>query len=235
MNDQLDGAMRLYYHETAAGYDDYWTRHGKFYEPSSNAVFLAQVHELGREVTHFAASLPHTSGVRALDLACGTGWWTSQLARTLPSDAHIVALDWSSAMLEMAHARLLELELVEAVSLIRGDAYHLPFADHSFDGVLLSFWLGHVPAERAAGFMQKVKRVLRPGGHILVLESAPFPDRPDEEIQQREFKDGRVRGVLKIRYSPERLKLLLEEVAGVGKASARLTTRKLFVIGWAQV
>ncbi|MEI7556138.1 methyltransferase domain-containing protein [Candidatus Chlorohelix sp.] len=235
MIDQLDEAMRLYYHETAAEYEDYWTRHGKFYEPSSNAIFLAQVHELSREVTYFAASLPHTSGIRALDLACGTGWWFSHLARTLPSDAHIVALDWSSAMLEMAHSRLLELELVNGVSLLQGDAYQLPFDSHSFDGVLLSFWLGHVPNDRTAEFLQEVKRVLRTGGHILVLESAPFPNQSEEEMQQHEFKDGRVRGILKIRYSPERLKLLLEEVAGVGKASARLTTRELFVMGWAQL
>jgi ubiquinone/menaquinone biosynthesis C-methylase UbiE len=235
MPDELDTALRLYYHEIAAEYDNYWTRRGKFFEPASNAVFHAQVHELGREVTRFAASLPHSDSVRVVDLACGTGWWTPYLARTIPDNGRVVTLDWSPAMLEVARERLQELELQDKVSYVQADAYNLPFAGNSFDGVLMGFWLGHVQTQRLPGFLQELKRILKPGGLILALEHAPSPGRPDEEVQNREFKNGHVRPVLKRRYSIEALRGVLEQIAQSGRASARITTRDLFVMGWAQV
>jgi|GEM_PF-1375266 len=235
MRDEQNEALRLYYDETAPEYDDYWTRRGKFFDPASNSVFLAQASELGREVTRFAASLPHNSGTRVLDIACGTGKWTAQIAKTLPEGAQTFALDWSAAMLNEARLRLEEDELLAKVSLIRADAYTLPFPNNSFDGILLGFWLGHVPATSALGFLSEVKRVLKPGGLILALEHAPFPGRPNQELQNRQFKDGRTRQVLKIRFSPTELKELLEKISAPGKANARLTTRELFVMGWAQV
>ncbi len=235
MLNEQDEALRLYYDETAPEYDDYWTRRGKFFDPASNAVFLAQASELGREVTRYAASLPHTPQTRALDIACGTGKWTAQIARTLPEGAQTFALDWSVAMLNETRLRLEEDELLAKVSLIRADAYTLPFPANSFDGVFLGFWLGHVPLDAAPGFLGEVKRVLKPGGLILALEHAPFPGRPNRELQNRQFKDGRTRQILKIRFSPTELKELLEKISASGKATARLTARELFVMGWAQM
>ena len=57
---------------------------------------------------------------------------------------------------------------------MRGDAYHLPFADGSFDCCFFGFWLGHVPFALLDEFFAEVDRVLRPGAAVLLVDSKAY-------------------------------------------------------------
>jgi SAM-dependent methyltransferase len=92
-------------------------------------------------------------GSRVLDVACGPGTLAGAAAAR---QATVTAVDLSAAMLALARTRYPGVEFREA------DAEALPFAPASFDAVLCSFGLGHLP--RPALAMAEFARVLAPGG-----------------------------------------------------------------------
>jgi demethylmenaquinone methyltransferase/2-methoxy-6-polyprenyl-1,4-benzoquinol methylase len=97
---------------------------------------------------------------RVLDLATGSGDLALTIARKLP-EAEVTGADFSPAMLEVARHKGLTKTVV-------ADALHLPFAAESFDVVSVAFGLRNM-ADWAAAIREMV-RVLRPGGHLLILD-----------------------------------------------------------------
>jgi ArsR family transcriptional regulator len=96
------------------------------------------------------------------DLGCGTGALTAALA---PHVHHVYAVDASPAMLSAARLRL---DTVSNVSVLDGTLESLPLRDVSLDVAVLSLVLHHV-AEPARAF-REVRRVLRPGGRLLIAD-----------------------------------------------------------------
>ncbi|MDN3568386.1 class I SAM-dependent methyltransferase [Paeniroseomonas aquatica] len=107
-------------------------------------------------------------GARLLDVAIGTGLVAREAAAILGDTRGMVGLDLSEGMLAEAR-RSLGLPLVQA----RAEA--LPFPDASFDFVSMGYALRHVVdlGQLFAGY----RRVLRPGGRLLLLEIAPPESR----------------------------------------------------------
>jgi SAM-dependent methyltransferase len=102
-------------------------------------------------------------GERVLEIGCGTGnLWRENAAR-VPAGVRLVLTDLSAGMLEQARARLRGLPL--ALELARADAQSLPFDAGSFDVVIASHMLYHVPDRARA--LAEVRRVLRAGGRFL--------------------------------------------------------------------
>jgi demethylmenaquinone methyltransferase / 2-methoxy-6-polyprenyl-1,4-benzoquinol methylase len=94
-----------------------------------------------------------------LDACCGTGDLAIACAR---EGATVTGLDFSERMLERARRKAPELHWV------RGDALELPFGDASFDGATVGFGVRNVESlERA---LHELRRVLRPGGAVGILE-----------------------------------------------------------------
>jgi len=111
---------------------------------------------------HGAAGQP-----RVLDLGCGTGGSFALFAPLAPALA--VGLDYSAQGL--AHAR----RKVPQAVLVQGDAGRpLPFADASFDVVSVFGVLNHVWIPDEAATFREARRILRPGGLLVVTEPA-FP------------------------------------------------------------
>ena len=111
------------------------------------------------------AALPIHPGMRVLDLACGDGFYTRRLADRVTPSGRTVGVDMNAAYLEVARRDLdgRPIELVEATF----DA--LPFPDHSFDFVWCAQSLFSLPDP--AQVLAHVKRVLRPGGVVAILEN----------------------------------------------------------------
>jgi len=99
------------------------------------------------------------SGDRVLDACCGTGD-LAHAARARGAD--VVGLDFSDEMLERARRK------DGGVEWVHGDVLALPFGDGSFDAVTVGFGVRNV-ADLDAG-LRELRRVLRPGGRIGVLE-----------------------------------------------------------------
>jgi len=106
-----------------------------------------------------AAAAVVRPGDRVLDAACGTGDFAVADARA--GAARVVGLDFSERMLEQARRKASDVEWV------RGDMLALPFEDGSFDAATVGFGVRNTDLERA---LLELRRVLRPGGRLAVLE-----------------------------------------------------------------
>jgi demethylmenaquinone methyltransferase/2-methoxy-6-polyprenyl-1,4-benzoquinol methylase len=113
-----------------------------------------------RRTTAKAAALG--AGGRALDVACGSGKLTRQLATMTGPTGLVVGLDFSSGMLRVASGS------GAGPSYVRADALRLPFAGGVFDAVTVAFGLRNL-ADPEQG-LREMARVLKPGGRGLVLE-----------------------------------------------------------------
>ena len=116
-------------------------------------------------------------GDRVLDLGCGFGRHAFEAARR---GAAVVALDAGPDEVAQVRATLGamvdagELAAVHPVTAVQGDALALPFADATFDRVIASEVLEHIPDDVAA--MQELARVLRPGGAMAVTVPRCVPE-----------------------------------------------------------
>ena len=131
-----------------------------------NDLMSVGVHRLWKR--HFVA----TSGVRrgdvVLDLAGGTGDVAALLAERVGAGGQVVLGDINAQMLGVGRGRLLDRGVFGTVGFAQLDAEALPFADGIFDLVTIAFGLRNVTDKLAA--LREMRRVLRPGGQVRVLE-----------------------------------------------------------------
>ncbi len=112
---------------------------------------------------------------RVLEVAIGTG-------RNLPgypADVTITGIELSPVML--AGARQRATGLGRDVTLLEGDAEHLPFSDAAFDTVVCALGLCTIPSPVTA--LAEMRRVLRPGGRLLLLDHVGSTWPPLHAIQ----------------------------------------------------
>ncbi|MFH8368349.1 methyltransferase domain-containing protein [Streptomyces sp. NPDC018031] len=110
-----------------------------------------------------------------LDLSCGAGYFTDELAGAVP-DATVVGLDISVAMLKKA---VQETAGRTNVELVRGDVRGLPFRDGVFDGVSNPGSL-HLYADPEAAY-REVFRLLKPGG-VYTASTFAINDYPSSRL-----------------------------------------------------
>jgi ubiquinone/menaquinone biosynthesis C-methylase UbiE len=124
---------------------------------------------------------------RTLEVAVGTGLNLPHY----PPGVELVGLDLSREMLAIAHARAEELG--KQIALTEGDAQELPFLDAQFDSVVCTFSLCNVPdVDRTVAEM---KRVLRPGGRLILVDHVGSPVKPILWFQRfLEFFSNRMEG-----------------------------------------
>jgi SAM-dependent methyltransferase len=106
-------------------------------------------------------------GKDVLELGCGGGQWSINLAR---GGARPVGMDLS--IRQLAHARRLMAEAGVSFALVNGDAERTPFADESFDVVFCDHGAMTFADPRCA--VPEVARLLRPGGSFAFNRSTPF-------------------------------------------------------------
>jgi demethylmenaquinone methyltransferase/2-methoxy-6-polyprenyl-1,4-benzoquinol methylase len=106
-------------------------------------------------------------GESALDIACGSGKLTGELAKLAGGDGRVVGLDFSAQMLEIARRDHAGIEFLE------GDALNLPFDDSTFDTSTIAFGLRNL-ADPVRG-LREMLRVIKPGRHAVVLEFVQPP------------------------------------------------------------
>jgi demethylmenaquinone methyltransferase/2-methoxy-6-polyprenyl-1,4-benzoquinol methylase len=106
------------------------------------------------------------AGQRVLDVAGGSADLSRLFLKQVGSTGQVVLTDINNAMLRVGRDRLLD----EGVSTptAQCDAEHLPFPDNYFDCVSIAFGLRNVTHKDAA--LREMKRVLKPGGRVIVLE-----------------------------------------------------------------
>lgn len=147
---------------------------------------------------------------RVLELAAGTGQWTSLLAEYADE---LVATDASPEMLELNAAKVGDASVQYRVV----DAFSLK-ATHDIDVVFFGFFLSHVPPSRFTAFWDVVAGLLAPGGRVFFVdEGAHFLWREDwiDEpggVVRRTLGDGAVHRAVKVLWRPDDLERRLTEL-----------------------
>ncbi len=114
-----------------------------------------------------------------LELGCGTGWLTFQLARA--GAAAVTGVDSSPSQIARARAAAEDLGLADRVQLEIGNAGQLARATRRFDLVVMHAFLHHLTNAEIREALATAADLLRPGGRLVVLEPVCFPNgRPDE-------------------------------------------------------
>jgi ubiquinone/menaquinone biosynthesis C-methylase UbiE len=125
-------------------------------------------HFSGTEITFVLERIDSSDDV--LDIGCGTGRLTLPVARRAHS---VTGMDLTAGMIEEASRKARDEGL--DVQFEQGDMAALPFPDNSFDVVVCMLALMHVPPEDHSRVFAEVRRVLRPGGRLLVdVKNAVF-------------------------------------------------------------
>ncbi|ABX03769.1 class I SAM-dependent methyltransferase [Herpetosiphon sp.] len=105
-------------------------------------------------------------GDTVLDCGCGYGFYTQMIDKL--RDLHVVGFD------EAFDRLLVGQEHANRATFVRGDGQGMPFANNSFDKILLSEVLEHIPDQQAA--LHELRRILKPGGILAI--SVPHANYP---------------------------------------------------------
>jgi ubiquinone/menaquinone biosynthesis C-methylase UbiE len=204
-----------YYHHRAPEYDEVYSK------PERQGDLLVI---RGRLVGWF-------TGKHVLEVAAGTGWWTSVLADTAAS---VTATDINQATLDVARARR---AWPPSVDFAVADALALPAIAGGFDAAFAGFFWSHVPLAKIDAFLEGLMRRLRPGSLVvfvdnrLVAGSVHPVARRDEQgntYQQRRMKDGSSWEVLKNFPEPDELRTRLNRFG----QSAELKVLDNYWLAW---
>lgn len=163
-----------YFADHAAEWDKIRSRHVA--ESEVEAAMLAMV--AGRRLGHL------------LDIGTGTGRMAEIFA---PTVRRITALDRSPEMLRIARAKLADQPV--PIDLVQGDFLNLPLADASIDSIVIhqALHFAHEPDRVIA----EASRVLRGGGHLLIVDFAPHEDEEMRSVAAHArlgFSDAQIRG-----------------------------------------
>lgn len=144
-----------------------------------------------------------------LELACGTGLWTSQL---LGHAQQVTAVDASPEMLAIASSRVDS----DRVRFICSDIFSWK-PDRRYDVVFFGFWLSHVPLERFRSFWDMVADCLKPDGRVFFVDDGYRT--PDELVEgessstiRRRLNDGTAHRAVKVPHQPAELEQRLAQI-----------------------
>ena len=190
---------------------DYYARRAAEYE----AVYLKP--ERQRDLERLRGLVvAQMAGRTVLEVACGTGYWTSIAAAAA---VRVVAMDAVREVLENARRKAFD---PAVVSLVQADAWQVPVRPGRIDSVFAGFWWSHLRRPELGGFLGRLREGVGPGTRCVFIDNRYVPgsstpiSRQDDEgntYQLRSLADGSVHEVLKNFPSREELGTT---AAGVG-------------------
>jgi len=104
---------------------------------------------------------------RIMDVATGTGDFAILACRELQPDA-LIGIDISEGMMKVGREKVSRAHLSDKISFAREDCLSLSFSDASFDAVTVAFGIRNF--EDLDKGLSEICRVLKPGGHLIILE-----------------------------------------------------------------
>jgi len=164
--------------------DGYFSEHSaEVYELGVELLFRGTADVMRRQIippiTRFVREERAT---RLLDVACGTGRTLHQIARTHPA-LRLWGVDLSPAYVKVARKRLEDSDVTVAVE----NAEQLPFADGAFDVVTSVYLFHELPRNARRNVVREMLRVLRPGGLLVIEDSAQMAEGSEIASALREF------------------------------------------------
>jgi len=118
-----------------------------------------------RQLAHF---LPNRDNLSVLDLATGTGDVLLTLVKCRSQISSAVGIDMAEKMLEIGRQKIAQRKLDHKITLQKGDANRIPFADNSFDVTTIAFGIRNM--ENPLNVLKEMCRVIKSSGRMLILE-----------------------------------------------------------------
>ncbi len=135
-------------------------------------LFRRQWREL-RQKTITLANLQ--AGEQVLDVGCGTGTLVLEAARHIGKAGRVVGIDPSKQQIARARSKAARHKL--PVDFQIGVIEQLPFPDQTFDVVLSTLMMHHLPAPLKHQGLSEIARVLEPGGRLIIADFIPKKER----------------------------------------------------------
>ncbi len=107
-------------------------------------------------------------GDKVLDVCCGTGMLSLEMAKALQGNGSVVGIDFCEKMLEKGRSNIANSLYGSNIQLTHGNAMDLPFPDGEFDCAVIGFALRNVPD--IGKVIGEMSRVVKPGGRVVSLE-----------------------------------------------------------------
>ncbi len=126
-------------------------------------------------------------GEAVLEIGYGTGHSLVALAASVGEEGSVKGIDISAGMRDVAIKRVQQAGCEGRVDLLVQSAPPLPFPDHSFDAISMSFTLELFPAETIPDLLAECKRVLKPGGRLGVVSMASVEEGQSESTLERTY------------------------------------------------
>ncbi len=139
-----------------------WAR---FYDAVSWLISFGKAPAIRKKTVALAQP---AAGEKALDVGCGTGTLAIALRAKVGPGGEVVGIDAAPEMIAVARDKAAKqgADIDFRVGLIE----EIPFPDDSFDLVLSSFMLHHLPDDLKRNGLAEIRRVLKPGGRFLVVD-----------------------------------------------------------------
>jgi len=218
LNQQIE-----YYRARAQEYDEWFLRQGR-YDRGEDHRKRWQA-ELAFVESQLITENP---GGTVLELACGTGLWTSCLAKRATL---VTAVDSSPEVLTINRRKTgsLPVEFTEA------DIFHWK-PSRQYDFIFFGFWLSHIPAKRFKTFWDLVASALSTGGKAFFVDSLFNQESTAKDhltpnhsgVVERKLNDGSKYLIIKRFYEPEELTRKLGKLGWEGKI---LSSGQFFLYG----
>ena len=138
---------------------------GRRYDWVVQIMALGQAGRLRRKTVEFAQIAP---GERILDVGCGTGDLTLRAAERAGSTGQVCGIDPGPEMIETARRKAARAQV--NVDFRVGVIEQLPYPDASFDVVLSSLMMHHLPADLKPIGLAEIRRVLKPTGRLIIVD-----------------------------------------------------------------
>lgn len=154
---------------------------------SGHYDFLNHFLSLGIDIRWRKKAIQHLKQYKPetiLDVATGTGDFAIEAMHAHPS--RIIGVDISEGMLEVGKKKIQSMGLAEKITLQVGDSENLPFNDNSFDAVIVAFGVRNF--ENLEKGLAELYRVLRIGGHLIILEFSKPGKFPMKQLYGLYFK-----------------------------------------------
>ena len=140
----------------------HWAR---FYDPLVTLVTLGRASAMREQAADLAAIQP---GQSVLDVGCGTGELTQRAHARAGASGLVCGIDPSAEMIAVARRKAARAGIGIDYRIAAIEA--LPYPDASFDRVLSSLMMHHLPGDLKSLGLAEVRRVLKPDGRLLIVD-----------------------------------------------------------------
>jgi ubiquinone/menaquinone biosynthesis C-methylase UbiE len=153
------------HHEVAPATDGRTITWARYYDVVVAILTLGRAAALRRATVDLAGIAP---GEMVLDVGCGTGAVAMEVRRRLDAGGQVYGIDPAPQMIAVARRKAKRARLAIDYRVAAVEA--LPFSDDSFDLVISSLMMHHLPADLQRAGMAEMYRTLKPGGRLLVVD-----------------------------------------------------------------